>query len=233
MSEWKVLPHEPLKKIDDNIWRAQGSVPRGPIQRVMTVAKRSDGLLVVHSAIALDEAEMKDFDALGKVGFILVPNGYHRIDAKQFADRYPDAKVLCPSGVRTRVEEIARVSGTYEDYPKDDIVSIEMLPGTGEREGVVFVKGKGGVTAVLNDAIFNMPHAGGFGGFILRYLTASSGGPKVTMIAKMALVKDKEQFRAGLLKIAETPNLSRIIVSHHEMIETDAAATLRRAAEAM
>jgi hypothetical protein len=233
MSEWNVLPHEPLKKIDDAVWRAQGCVPRGPIQRVMTVAKRADGQLVVHSAIALDDGEMKEFDALGKVGFILVPNGYHRIDAKQFADRYPDAKVLCPVGVRQRVEEVTRVSGTYDDYPKDDVVSLEMLPGTGDREGAMFIRGKAGVTVVLNDAVFNMPHTSGFGGFILRYLTASSGGPKVTMIAKMALVKEKESFKAGLLKIADTPNLVRIIVSHHEMIETDPAGTLRRAAEAM
>lgn len=229
-----VLPHQPMQTLEDGmLWRVQGSVPRGPIQRVMTIARRADGALVIHNSIAMDDDEMKALDALGKVGFIIVPNGFHRIDAKQFSDRYPDAKVLCPKGSRERVEQAVKVSGTYEDFPKDDIVSFIMLDGVGDREGAMQVKTSKGVTLVLNDAVFNMPHAGGFGGFVLKSITGSSGGPRVTMITKLALVKDKAAFRACLIRLSETPNLRRIIVSHHEVIDSEPAKTLRAAAEAM
>lgn len=225
---WKVLPHGPIEKLSPNLWRVQGVL--SPVHRVMAVAKRADGTLVVHNGIALEDTAMAELDAWGKVSTIVVPNGYHRLDAKIFKDRYPDAKVIAPAGSRAKVAQVVPVDGTYADAAKDAVVELVHLDGTKEREGAMIVRAPGDTTVVFNDAVFNMPHGKGFTGFILRRLTASSGGPTVSRISRWLVVADKAAFRAHLERLAELPDLKRVIVSHYETISDDAAGTLRRVA---
>lgn len=227
---WTVAPHGALEKVDDRVWRVEGTLPKNPLKRVMTVAKRADGALVVHNGVCLGDAEMKAIDAWGEVAWIVVPNGYHRTDAKVFSDRYPKAKVLCPGGVRAKVEEVVGVSGAYADFAKDDAVELHDLDGTKAQEGVMIVRGASGATLVFNDAIFNMPNLPGFTGFVLEHLTQSSGRPRVSRISRMFLIKDKPAFRAHLERLAETPGLARVIVSHHEVIDREPAKVLREVA---
>lgn len=227
---WKVLPHGPLEQLTDRLWRVEGSLD--VLERVMTIAKRADGTLVIHNGIALDDAAMAQLDALGKVSALIVPNGWHRLDAKVFADRYPGAKVYCPSGARKKVEAVVAVHGSYEDFIGDDCVELATLAGTKAREGVMIVRGE--TTAlVLNDAVFNMPHRHGFTGFVLRRITGSSGGPKVSRVMRLFMLTDKAAFRAQLEELAKLPRLSHIVVSHHETITSDPAGTLARVASTL
>lgn len=225
---WRVLPHGPLEKLAENLFRVEGALDGGPpLKRVMTIAKRaSDGSLVIHNGIALDEDAMREIDRFGEVRTLIVPNGYHRLDAKVFADRYPKARVLCPEGARKKVAEVVGVAGNYSDFGADASVSFETLDGTNEAEGVMIVRSNDGVTLVFNDAVFNMPHLPGVKGFVLKHLTGSSGGPKITNIVRWFIIKDKAAFGAHLARLARTPDLVRIIVSHHETIVKDAGKTL-------
>ena len=61
---------------------------------------------------------------------LVVPNGFHRLDAKVMKDRYPALRVFCPAGGRKKVEQVVKVDGTYADAPKDDDVSAADLGGT-------------------------------------------------------------------------------------------------------
>jgi len=232
---WTVLPHDPIEKLSDRLWRVEGV--SGPMRRVMAVARRTDGTLVIHNAIALSDAEMAELDAWGKVSVLVVPNGYHRMDARIFKDRYPNARVLCPAGTRKRVEQVVPVDGTYEDFasggPADPAVELVTLDGTKQREGVMLVHDDAGTSVVINDAVFNMPHLSGFTGFVLRRITGSSGGPRVSRVAKWLVVADRAAFRAHLERLAQIPDLRRILVSHHQIIENDPGATLARVAADM
>jgi hypothetical protein len=228
---WRVWPHGPIEKLSERVWRVQGDIQGMPMKRVMTIARRSDGGLVVHNGVALGEAEMAEIDAWGKVTTIVVPNGYHRIDAKVFHDRYPAATIAAPAGAKQRVAEVVAVGATYEELPADANVSFETLDGTKQREGVMIVREPSGTTLVFNDAIFNMPHASGFSGFLFRRVTGSSGGPRVSRLFRTFVMADKKAYRAHLERLASVPDLRRIIVSHHEVIDADPAATLRRVAE--
>jgi hypothetical protein len=134
---WKVLPHDPIEEVAENLWRVEGSLARLPLRRVMTVVKRSDGGLVIHSPIALDDTSMAKLDGWGRVSFLIVPSAYHRLDAPAFKQRYPEAQVLCPRGVRAKVEKAVHVDGTYEDFPTDPAVEIANLDGMAEQEGVM------------------------------------------------------------------------------------------------
>lgn len=216
---WKVLPHGAIEKLSERVWRVEGALPNMPLKRVMTVAKRSDGSLVVHNAIPLGDAEMAELAAWGKVALIVVPNGYHRLDARVFHDRFPEARVICPAGARKKVEEVVPVSGTYDEEPADPVVRFETLQGTRGGEGAMIIVDGGGTTLVLNDLVFNMPHAPGFSGFVLRRLAGSSGGPKMSRIARWFIARDKPALKTHLEKLAGLPQLRRVIVSHHQVIE--------------
>lgn len=227
--EWTVLSHGPIEKVTENLWRVEGGVPRLPLKRVMTIARLSDGRLVVHNGIALGAAAMAEIDAWGKVAFLLVPNRYHRLDAPAFGARYPDALVLCPRGARKKVEDVVTVSADYSQFPVDPTVRLEHLEGVGDAEGAMIVASVDGVTIVLNDIVFNMPHGPGFGGAILRVL-GSSGGPRVSTVDRALLVKDKPALRACLERLAQTPRLVRVVVSHHETIADQPGEVLARVA---
>lgn len=229
-SEWKVLPSDPIEKLEDNLWRVEGALESGPIRRVMTVVRLDDGRLVIHNGIALPEEGMAELEAWGKPAFLIVPNGYHRMDAARYKARYPEVKVLCPTAARKRVEKLVKVDGDYDDFAQQPDVRLEHLKGTGDGEGVMIVRSPGGVTLVLNDVLFNMPHRSGLSGFMLKHVTASTGGPKISRLAKMFFVKDADALRAHLERLAEIPELTRIIVSHHEVITDDCKRALDQAA---
>lgn len=227
---WKVLPHDPIEQLEPGLWRVEGALEGMPLRRVMTIAKRSDGLLVIHNAIALEDEPMAQIESFGEPAFLVVPNGYHRLDAAAYKDRYPKLTVLCPRGARAKVERVVAVDGDYTSYPADDAVRLETVEGVGDAEGVMIVRSGGSTTLVFNDLLFNMPHGSGFNGAILRYITQSTGGPKVSRVGRWLIIKDAKTFRRELERLASTPDLRRIIVSHHEVIDHDAARVLREVA---
>ncbi len=231
MSEKKILPHGPLTKLEDGLWRVEGSLSGMPLHRVMTVAKLASGDLVVHNAMMLADPAMKELDALGTVAYVIVPNAFHRLDAPAYKDRYPKAKFVCPKGARAKVEKVVPVDLVYEEFPKDARVALRTLKGVKDAEGVMIVTTEGGTTLTFNDALFNMPHAPGFQGFIVKNVMGSSGGFKVTRLFRTMMLKDKAAFRADLEELAKTPTLKRIIVSHHETLEGDVAGELMRVAQ--
>jgi hypothetical protein len=94
-TQWTVLPHGGIERLSARLWRLQGTLPTMSMARVMTIARRSDGGLVVHNAIAVEDAVMAEIEAWGPIAAIVVPNGYHRLDAKVFHDRYPAARRSC------------------------------------------------------------------------------------------------------------------------------------------
>ncbi len=222
---WNVLPHRPIERLTPTLWRIEGDLE--PLKRVMSVARLADGGLLVHNAIAMDDAAMTELDAFGPVRFIVVPNGFHRLDAPVYKSRYPGAKVLCPRGAKKKVAEVVPVDGTYDDLPADPRVRLEHLDGTNDAEGALVVSDEGETSLVLNDAVFNMPHLSGLTGFVFKSVTGSSGGPKVSRLFRVFMMKDKARFRAHLERLSALPDLKRIIVSHHETITDDPAGTLR------
>jgi hypothetical protein len=222
---WKVLPHRPLAQLADRVWRVEGDLANMPLKRVMTIARRDDGKLVVHNGICVDDATLAAITALGEIALIVVPSAYHRIDAPAYHARFPQAHVTCPPAARAKVERVVPVTATYDQLPRDPHVELVTLDGVRDREGAMIVRGDD-TTLVLNDIVFNMPHVPGAKGFVLRAL-GSSGGPRVSRIARLSLVADRRALRAQLERLADLPNLRRIVVSHHEVIDREPARVLR------
>jgi hypothetical protein len=228
--EWKVLPHGAIEKLEENLWCVVGTLPGMALKRVMTLVRLGDGRIVIHSAIAVSEDTMAEIEAWGQPSVLVVPNGFHRLDAAAYTARFPDLVVLCPEGSRKKVEGVVRVDGNYHAFEGDGAVRFEHLDGTRKVEGVMAVESPQGTTLVFNDAVFNMPHGSGIAGLIFRFVTGSTGGPRVTRLFRFLAVKDKASFRAHLERLARTPDLKRIIVSHHLPICDEPATVLSKVA---
>ena len=212
---WAVREHGAIQKLAENLWWVDGSLPNMSLRRCMTVARLSDGRLAIHSAIALQEVDMQQLEAWGTPAFLIVPSGYHRLDAPRYKARYPQLRVFAPAAARAKVEEVVKVDGRYADFPSDDVVTLRDLDGT--REGLMTVKSSDGTTLVFNDCLFNMDKKKDFLGNLITTLMGSAPGPRVSRLAKAALVKDQPTYRRELERLATIPDLVRVIVAHEKV----------------
>jgi hypothetical protein len=186
----------------------------------MTVVRLSDGRLVVYSAIALDEDQMKRLESFGVPAFLIVPNDHHRLDARIWKDRYPAMKVITPQGAHEKVAKIVPVDATDADFSDPDI-RLVVVPGTRANEVALEVAHPSGTTLIVNDIIGNIRDARGFGGWFLRRMGFAGDEPHVPLPVRIAMVADKKALAAQLRKWAELPSLKRIVVSHGEIIDRD------------
>jgi hypothetical protein len=222
-TDWKVRQHGPIERLAENLWWVQGTLPGMSLKRVMTVARLSDGRLVIHNGIALDEASMRELEAWGTPAFLIVPNGYHRLDAAAYKARYPALRVLAPRGAQARVRQIVPVDGGYEDFAAIDGVRLETLHGVNQAEGAMIVESADGTSVVLNDTVMNMDKKRDLLGYLFTTLLGSAPGPRVSRLAKLALVKDKQALKQDLARFAELHDIQRLIVSHEKVAAGPAA----------
>ena len=231
---WKVLPHGKLTEVDDNILTVVGAIhmPIGDLPRRMTVVRLGDGRLVIYSAIALGEPEMIALEAYGTPAFLVVPGDHHRLDAGVWKDRYPALHVVTPEGARDKVAEVVRVDDVALDFGVREVRLID-VPGTRQHEAALEIEGVNGSTLVVNDIIANIRGEHGFGGWLLRLMNFAGDEPHIPGPIMAAIVRDKAELSAQLLRWADLPNLKRILVSHGEPIEADAPGVLRKLAASL
>jgi hypothetical protein len=227
---WTVLDNEPIEQLSANLWTVGGALPGMSLKRRMTLIRRPDGRIVIHNAIALDDASMEQIERWGEPAELIVPNAWHRLDANAYTQRYKRLRVFAAKQAVDRVSEQVRVHGTWQDFAADKTVSARPLPGaerSGEAAFVVHDQGK--TTLVFNDVFFNHPHVEGSMGVVMRLL-GSTGEAKVTRVAKWLMLSDASEFAATLVQLANLPGLSALIPGHGTPVLSNAAATLARAA---
>lgn len=237
-TDWQVLPHGDLEPLAENLWRVVGDLPNMDLQRTMVVARTPDGALVLHSAIAMDEARMAALEALGRPAWLVVPNGWHRLDAARYKARYPALKVVCPAQARASVEKRVPVDGTYADFPALDAegtVRLEHFEADRHVEGALIVRSADGVTLAFADSLFNLPHRRGLFWFVYGRLLGSTGGPRVTLIGRlmMTFTRSRAPYRAFLRRWAESGEVVRLIPGHGDVVATDATRVLTELADSL
>jgi hypothetical protein len=223
LTEWTVFPHEPIEKLADNLWRVSGQI--GDLQRQMVLARRKDGGVVVYNAVALADPEMKELDAWGAPSMLVVPNGFHRIDAAIWKQRYPNVKVVAPPKGAKRVGKVVPVDAVTEDAAKDDDVKVFSMDGCAS-ETCMEVRSGGDVSLVFCDTLMNVPKRRGMVGFML----APTGQVAAPRVMRWLAIKDKRAFAAHLEKLAAMPGLKRILFGHGAPITDDAPGALRKVA---
>jgi hypothetical protein len=201
----------------------------------MTIVRLGGGDLVLHNAVACDEPTMAMIEALGRVRWIVVPSGHHRMDAHALASRYPEASVVTPAGSVERVRARCPVDGALDLLPADPVLRAEPLDGVPAEAVLVHTDDGGAVTLIFNDAFMNVPdRLPGFRGLLAK-LAGVTGGPRVTRTARIGIVRDKRAYAAHLRRLAATPGLTRIVPGHGDVIRDAAAAVagVTRAADGL
>ncbi len=229
---WTVLPHGPLEKLQPNLWTVEAATASGPFRRRMGIARLDDGRLVLLNAVALDEPAMKEIEGFGQPAFVVVPNGFHRLDLGSYKVRYPNLRILAAPASRKRVGEIAPVDGWLELLPKDGGVLVEDVRGGKMGDAVATVRSGPHATVVLpGDIVTNMvPARGGLSAAIARLL-GFVGELRVPRLIKLIGVKDRRALREHLLQLADTPGLQRVFTCHGPVVSVDPTGALRRAAQ--
>lgn len=232
-TEWTVLPHGKLTLLEDNLLSVTGLLrmpPMGDVERRMTVIRLAGGQLVVYSAIALREEEMRELEDFGTPAYLIVPSDIHRMDINAWKQRYPAMRVIAPAGARAKVEEIVPVDATEVDFG-DPSVRFVTVPGTGDREAALVVKTNSGTTLIVSDLIFNLANRPGLSGWFFKTMGMTADEPHVPPLIKMRRVDDKDAVQAQFQRWSRLPNLNRVIVSHGGIIAADAARVLGRIAD--
>ena len=117
----------------------------------------------------------------------------------------------------------------YDDAPSDDTIRFTHLDGTKQHEGVLEVRSPSGMTLVFNDVVNNLPKIGGMMGFML----SPTGRPAVPRIFRWFFVKDRTAFSAMVNRLADAPDLRRVIVSHGAMMTEKPGEHLKTALTAL
>jgi hypothetical protein len=225
---WNVQPHGALEELDDGLLTVVGTIgmPLMEFPRRMTVVRLRGRRLVVWSAIALDDAAMARLERAGHPGFLVVPNGDHRLDARAWKRRFPELQVVAPEGARAKVADAVPVDTTAPDFADSD-VDFLAVPGTRGREAALVVRRRGGTTLVLNDLVGNVRGASGLRGWLLRRMGFAGAAAHIPALVRLRLVQDREALRAQLLRWADDATLCRIVVSHGEVIASAPQQALR------
>lgn len=237
-SEWlsHVLPHSPIQELAPNLWQVTGILPSSvQAPREMVLYKLPDSTLLIHSAIALNEAGMAQLESLGTPKIMIVPNRIHRLDARVYKQRYPELLVVAPAAAKPYVEEVVSVDAVAEEFlPNYDIICHEPA-GIRPQELVYELQLPTGKALIFTDILFHLTESYlekyvPKNKLILRWLGAS-GYFGITALGKWFFMTDRNAYRQWLEALADNvPSLRVISVAHGEPIITNCTQKLREAA---
>ena len=228
---WIVTRHDPIEKLEDNLWAVQGDVPGIPFKRRMFIIKRWDNSLMFFGmAVPLEEASLAEVTAWGRPSMLVVPHDQHMIDARPFAEKLA-LKVYGPKPCEAKMRARAEIAGVLEDVAPDPNIQVAAVAGAKTGEPAVIVKSDGArrVSLLVSDVLQNNPK-GSLG--LLPRLMGFAGGPKVVPVFKKMFVNDKAALKRQLTEWAELPRLVRLAPCHGDAVTSGAAEALRAAAAA-
>jgi hypothetical protein len=231
---WVVTRHDPIEKLEENLWAVNGDVPgfspATRFHRRMQIVKLSDGRLVFHNAVPIDDAGLLQVRAWGKPAILIIPHHLHAIDARSFAEKLGVAVFTSKQAI-DKVRAIVDVAGSLEDLPKDPALLCEPLSGTRFGEAAYVVRSGARASLIFCDAIMNSRPGTGFVAVVFKLLGAAGPEPKIPWMYRLRAIRDTAALKRDLLRLAETPGLARLVPSHGEIVERDPAGAIRRAVE--
>jgi hypothetical protein len=223
-----MFPHGPIERLEPGLFVVNGQIKIKPLGRKMTIVGSKESGLFVHNAVMLDDATFAELDELGKVTGIFVPNRYHDMDGGRFKQRYPDARLFSMPEAAEALKKKFPAIEPLDPAALPPNVTVRAIPGLKGGENVMEVKTDAGTTQVYTDAFFNLDHAPGLHGLIVRAI-GSSGGFKMTFIGRTFLLDDKKAFLSWLDEQIARKDLVRVIVSHGRIVEGGASEALAHA----
>ncbi len=219
-----------LERIAEDVWAYERdfAFPAGMSMPCRsTILRLSDGRLVVHSPLALDDETSSAIDALGDVRFLVAPNCLHWMFLKAAKDRYPKARVFAAPG-------LAQKLGDFEHEPLPpqglvpgmDGIRVERIQGAPSFEEHVFLH-ESSRSLLVSDLMFNLHECRSFGMRLVLRLTGTWKKTAQSRVWRFA-VKDRAAAARSAVNVLSW-DFERLIVAHGRVLEAGAPEHARRA----
>jgi hypothetical protein len=198
-----------------------------PIPVRMTVIRLGDGQLILHSPVPVSPEIRLELEALGPVGFIVVPRAHGRF-AGQVAEIYPSARLLAAPDPGWRQKKLS-YHGSIADEPPDSWSGdVDSLLVAGFRLQEVLLLHRPSRTLILTDLCFNIRRSSER---LARLFFAANGmwqyfGPS-RLIRRLA-VSDRAAMGRSLERVLQW-DFDRIVPGHGDVVERGGPAALRAA----
>lgn len=216
-----------MKKIGKDIWVAETKFKLfgADFGNRMTVIRLNNGKLLLHSPVKISDSLLGSIRELGEVGFIVTPNNFHGLFVEEWRKEFPEAKYFTAKELKRNDNSSFSLSSiTSEALWSDvEIIKIEGAPKVNE---YAFIH-KASNTLILTDLAFNIGANVSFWSKVFFRLNGAFDkfGPSRLM---KTMITDPVALNASIEEILAF-EINRIIVSHGNLLESNARSTLKEA----
>jgi hypothetical protein len=194
----------------------------------MSVLPLGAGQLALVSPIPIADALAAAIAELGRVEFLIAPNLLHHLYLEAAMRRYPEARVLAPSGLRRKRPNLRIHAALDHVVPPEltaavDVVPVEGAPGLDE---FAFFH-RATRTLILTDLVFNIRRPRG----LMAHLVLFLGGCHRRLASSRVLrlvIDDRAAARASVERLLALP-FETLVVAHGDIIEQGARSQLEQA----
>jgi hypothetical protein len=201
-----------------------------PYPTRMALARLSDGSVWVWSPVALTPELAAAVQAIGPVRHIVSPNKLHHLFLREWADRWPDARLYAPPGLARKKPEL-HFQAELDDEPiaawSADIDQA-VFRGSFAMDEVAFFH-RASRTAIIGDLIQRFPESdvSGWKRMLLKIggLLGERGGTPIDW--RTSFLRHGPA-RAALRKVLDW-NPERLLIAHGMCAQTGAARIIAKA----
>jgi hypothetical protein len=201
-----------------------------PYPTRMAVAQLSDGSAWVWSPVSLSDELARAVDAIGPVRHIVSPNKLHHLFLRQWAERWPAARVYAPPGLARKKPDLrfdAELGDVADPAWSADIDQVVFRGSFAMAEVVFFHRASS--TAIVGDLIQRFPETfvSGWKRTLLRWsgLLGDRGGTPPDWRSTFLQRSRARAARARVLAWRPT----RLLIAHGTCAQAGAAAIIANA----
>jgi hypothetical protein len=219
-----------LQEIAEDVWVAgsEMAVSGFPLEIRMTVIRRPDGGLILHSPIEIDDALAAELDAIGPVCDLLAPSRMHHMFVFGAERRWPDATLWAAPGLPDKRRDLLfdEVLGDATPPAWAGTLETQLFAGCPLASEIVCFH-PGSRTLIVTDLVFNIQRSRS--GLSRAYLRASGAWQRLAQTPLMrAVIRDRAAARHSLERMFAW-DFDRLIMSHGDIVERDAKRQLGEA----
>lgn len=187
----------------------------------MTVMRLSDGRLILHSPVKLDAKLRENLEALGRPAFIIAPNRFHHLFVTDYQLAFPDVHLYLAPGLEIKRPELKFDGVLPEAAPVQwqHELSVRLFRGAPSLNEIV-VYHHSSRSLVLTDLAINFRQVDSLALRVYLRLNKAKDRVVTPMLVKL-LTRDRASAKQSVKEILSW-DVSRIILSHGEVVETHA-----------
>lgn len=183
----------------------------------MTVFRLADGQLILHSPVPISPELQKELDAIGQVGFIVVPRAHGRF-ADRVSQSYPSAQLLAAPSAPSRRKSLHFHASLADQPPAAWEGQVDSLLVLGFRLQEVVLLHRSSRTLVLTDLCFNIQRTSSR---VARLFFRANGmwqrfGP--SRLVRRFGVSDRTAFSRSLEQVLQW-DFERVLPGHGDVID--------------